>query len=259
MSSKLKRYIEQQPQEPEGFRYKTPILVSDSKGFTLRDACNRYEFPLESWCFAGAKTEVLVNLIESRIEKALKRHQYIIIYLWAGTCDLTEKRGKFINLRHHSNKSVNNIVEQYNRALKLVRKYKGAEIKFIDCPILSIVKWNKSRNHQNPAKYKSEDFQVTRQVKLLNSKILELNKSIGKNTIKISQYFFRGRKVKRGGVRKSVRITINKKDGVHPGALFSLVITKHLLIDTYLECYHIRQQSDIIQLHVEEEELLNFF
>ncbi|CAC5392273.1 unnamed protein product [Mytilus coruscus] len=89
-------------------------------------------------------------------------------------------------------------------------------MKFIDCSILSIVKWNKSRNHQNPAKYKSEDFQVTRQVKLLNSKKSELNRSIGKNTIKLSQYFFRGRKVKRGGVRKPVRIAINKKDGIHP-------------------------------------------
>jgi hypothetical protein len=60
MSRKLRRYIEEQPQLPTGFRYKTPILVSDSKGFTLKNACSQQEFPLESWCIAGAKTSALV-------------------------------------------------------------------------------------------------------------------------------------------------------------------------------------------------------
>jgi hypothetical protein len=32
MTSKLRKYIAEQPHTPNGFRYKTPILVSDSKG-----------------------------------------------------------------------------------------------------------------------------------------------------------------------------------------------------------------------------------
>jgi hypothetical protein len=56
------------------------------------------------------------------------------------------------------------------------------------------------------------------------------NDSLNKKTINISKYFFRGRKIKRGGTRKSVNITINKKDGIHPGKLLSLAITKHKLI-----------------------------
>jgi len=257
MSNKLRRYIEEQPQQPAGFRYKTPILVSDSKGYTLRNACTKYDFPLESWCVSGAGTEELVDLIQKRIGKALKRHKYIIIYLWTGTCDLTVKSGKYIKLRHHSNKSVDTIIDQYNRAIKLVEKFEGAEIKIVDCPILSIVNWNKNKKHNNPAKFRVDDFQVTRQIKLLNSKISEINRSLTKNTKKTSQYYFRGRKVKRGGIRKSVRVSINKADGVHPGTL--LVTTKHLLIDTYTECFHMRQESDIVQLHVEEEELLSLF
>jgi hypothetical protein len=78
-------------------------------------------------------------------------------------------------------------------------------------------------------------------------------------TINISKYFFRGRKIKRGGTRKSVNITINKKDGIHPGKLLSLAITKHILLDTYKECYQVVHESEIIQLHVEEEELLTLF
>jgi hypothetical protein len=64
---------------------------SGSKGYTLRNACLRNDFPLETWCISGATTETLVDLINSRIRKAVTRHYKIIIYLWAGTCDLTIK------------------------------------------------------------------------------------------------------------------------------------------------------------------------
>jgi hypothetical protein len=70
MTSKLRKYIAEQPHTPNGFRYKTPILVSDSKGFTIRNACQDDKFPVESWCIAGAQTSVLVDLIEKRISKA---------------------------------------------------------------------------------------------------------------------------------------------------------------------------------------------
>ena len=103
MSRKLRRYIEEQRQLPTDFRYKTPILVSDSKGFTLRNACSQQEFPLESWCIAGVKTSVLVDLIQERIEKSIKKHGNIVIYLWSGKCDITVKEGKFIKLRQQNN------------------------------------------------------------------------------------------------------------------------------------------------------------
>ena len=121
MSRKLRRYIEEQPQLPTGFRCKTPILVSDSKGFTLRNACSQQEFPpLKSWCVPGAKTSALVDLIQERIEKATKKPRNIVIYLWSGTCDITVKVGKFIKLRHQNNKTIDLIVNHYRRAISIV-------------------------------------------------------------------------------------------------------------------------------------------
>ena len=232
MSSKLRRYIETEPQQPSGFKFKTAILVSDSKGYTLRNACSNYEFPFENWCIPGARTKQLVDLIQERIEKAINRHNNIVIYLWAGTCDLTAKEGKFIQLRHYSDKSVNEVIEQCKRAIKIVDRHSHAEIKFVDCPILSIVNWNKHKKHPKALTYRGEDFKLTRQIKKLNSKIVELNNSIFKNTVRTSRYYFRGRPSKRGKTRKSVNIAINKPDGVHPGKLLSLAITKQLRIDT---------------------------
>lgn len=79
MRSKLRNYISQQPQLPQGFWYKTPILESDRKGFTIRNACAQNEFPIESWCKAGARTSELVDIIQERIQKAIKRHNQIVI------------------------------------------------------------------------------------------------------------------------------------------------------------------------------------
>jgi len=259
MKEKLRKYIAEQPHIPTGFRYKTPILVSDSKGYTLRNAGRQNEFPTELWCITGAKTHKLVDLIEERIDKAINRYCNIIIYLWSGTCDITTKSGRYIKLSHISDKTVKEIVEQFERAITIIQKYPGAEIKFIDCPLLSIVKYNKHKGHKHSEHFKADDFKATEQIKQLNSKILALNSRLSKTTIRVSKYYFRARKLKPGKYRKSINISINQRDGVHPDQLLSLAITKHILLDTYSECYNIIDESDKVQLRVEEEELQKLF
>ncbi|CAC5404318.1 unnamed protein product [Mytilus coruscus] len=252
MSRKLEKYIAKQPQYPEGFQYKTPILVSDSKGST---SCIEKEFPLETWCKSGATTEVLVDLIKNRIEKSIKRHQHVIIYLWSGTCDLTKKEGRYIKLKSHSKKSIQTI----NRAINIVSKYQNAEIKFIDCPLLSISNWNKYKGHKNPETYKVEDFLVNKQIQELNYKIYQNNSKLNKTSVKVSKYFFRGRKRRKGQIRKSVNLSINNKDGIHLGRLLSLAISKSILLDTYIECFNIDQNSELLQIRVEQDELNTLF
>jgi hypothetical protein len=65
-----------------------------------------------------------------RISKAITRHHHIIIYLWSGTCDLTCKKGKYISLRHQNNKTVNCILDQYHRAIRIVNS-----VFFIYCDV----------------------------------------------------------------------------------------------------------------------------
>jgi hypothetical protein len=259
VNKKLQRYIEKQPQLPDGFQYKTSILVSDSKGYTLRNACLWNDFPLETWCISGATTETLMNLINSRIRKAEIRHYKIIIYLWAGTCDLTIKERKFLKLKYKNNRAVDHTVDQYKRAIKIVNKYQNAEIKLIDCPLLSIRHWNKNKGHPKPEPFKVDDFIITKQNQELNYKIGEINDQLNKTSVKISKYYFRGRKRKGGKTRKSVNLSINSKDGIHPGRLLSLAITKHILLDTYTECFDIIQESEIVQIRVEQDELSSLF
>ena len=172
---------------------------------------------------------------------------------------MTIKQGKFIELRHSGKTTVDQIVEQFHRAINIVENIQLQRLNSLtvqSCQLLSTIQY---KGHNEPEIFKVDDFSVTRQVIQLNARITDLNNSLFKNTINISKYFFRDRKVKRSGTRKSVKISINKKDGVHPGQLYSLAIDKQILLDTYKECYHIRQESEHLQLHTEEAELLSLF
>jgi hypothetical protein len=72
---------------------------------------------------------------------------------------LTIKQGKFIELRHSGKTTVDQIVEQFHRAINIVEKYPTAEIKFIDCPILSIVKYNTIQGTQRTRNIQSRRLQ----------------------------------------------------------------------------------------------------
>ena len=115
-------------------------------------------------------------------------------------------------LRHRSNRAVEEILQQYERAIRIVKRFKQAGIKLIDCPFLSIVKWNTSKGHPEPESFKESDLRATSQIESLNKEIWKLNSSLGKATIKATK----ARKV-----RTSVNRSINKKDGVHPGKFLS--------------------------------------
>jgi hypothetical protein len=79
---------------------------------------------------------------------------------------------KFLEGNHSVDKRFEEyILCYYKRAIKIVNKYQNAEIKLIDCPLLSIRHWNKNKGHPKPETFKVDDFIITRQIQELNYKI----------------------------------------------------------------------------------------
>lgn len=245
-----------------------PILVSDSKGFTLR---NQYpdikseRFPLELWCLAGATTAKLVVLVQRRIEKALKRHKFITLYFWSGTCDITVKNGKFIRINdEHGDHTVGAILIEFRRVINIVSSYPDTvQLKFIEIPTISTSAWNRSRNHRNPDIFIEEDKLISSQVAHLNTEIHNLNLELGQNTLKFSQFLVRSRKSRgKTRARYSQKISL-LHDGVHPGTYLSLCWIKYLIedinrsqVDDNNNVDPIPLSSDILQITVDQEELM---
>jgi hypothetical protein len=99
------------------------------------------------------------------------------------------KERKFLKLKYKNNRAVDHIVDQYKRAIKIVNKYQNAEIKLIDCPLLSIRHWNKNKGHSKPETFKVDDFIITRQIQELNYKIWEINDQLNKTSPEIYDDF----------------------------------------------------------------------
>ena len=173
-TTKLRKYIREEPQRPKGTQNRIPILVSDSKGLTLRNYCQDFKFPFELWCLPGARTKKLADLIKERTEKALQRHRKILIYLWAGTCDKTKKCGKEIRLRNKDNTTNDNITKEYERIIKYLEQY-GSDviIKIVDLPVLSIEKRN--TKHLKNIAYKEDGVHPGKNISLVITKLLLLD------------------------------------------------------------------------------------
>ena len=79
-----------------------PIVLSDSKGRYLK-LCTDFSVQPEKyilWLYkSGASSEERYQRLNGIIEKQLKRWRRVALIIFTGTCDLTNKQGRFINLR----------------------------------------------------------------------------------------------------------------------------------------------------------------
>lgn len=226
-----------------------PILVSDSKGFTLRNSYLKQHpefnnFPCELWCFSGAKTTKLVDLINTRLPKAVNRHGVITIYLWSGTCDLTSKKDGKITLACCDNSVVDSLNNKFIEAFAIVSEFTNVTLKLLECPQYSIVEYNK---YNNPSRgtigqvldngtVSEDDRELHRQIQVLNEHIHRLNRSHGNDTIRLNNCIIRAR----GGKKcKRNRISINVKlyrDGIHPGDKLCDIWSRLIIKDIKATC-----------------------
>ena len=260
---KLNQYLLTQPDKPAGLQYRRAVLVSDSKGYSLRNNYPKPDTPFELWCEGGATCEKLVNKIEARCAKAVRRHHRIVIYFWGGTCDITEKDEDtgYLSLRESDNTTaISDILTQLHRALNIVQQNIGAQIKFVGIPTISIIAWNRQKGQQNTDHLKGQEQQVTQQVDLLNREIEALNNTTGCNTLQLNKLLRRTRTRPNKPARRSLKLTL-LRDGVHPGLYLSLLFARILIKDTFYHCYlnppnaqNLREE-DILQIDVNSSEI----
>ena len=79
-----------------GFKHQT-ILVTDSKGQGIRRVVpSLARFKIISKAGASAADCDLLD----EVKKNIKGKKSPVVLVWFGTCELTSKKGKYINLRH---------------------------------------------------------------------------------------------------------------------------------------------------------------
>ena len=207
------------------------IVLSDSKGGYLKNQVSGLcgSTDIIWWYRGGARTAEQLEFARRKLGRELVGGQKVILLCWLGTCDLTEKRGKFIQLRFSEiDEGVCFLTDRYRSLLALSSSFTGVTVVLLDIPPFSIVEWNKAKGHPTSNDFKETDGILAQQIEVVNRWCSE------HNTIDIPTPRF-GKDVLRPSKRKSkeTRYSLNfglYRDGVHPSGLLSKVWLKRLIL-----------------------------
>lgn len=117
-----------------------PVLLSNSKGVRVAQL-QENNSPLVFLCKSGASTKELVDLLLQKLPLLLQEYKKVItIYFWDGTCDITEKQGKYLQIRGKAT-DIPAIVEELHRAKDFVLSH-NCSIKLIGVPVYLVSLYN---------------------------------------------------------------------------------------------------------------------
>ena len=99
-----------------------------------------------------------------------------VLYIFLGTCHLTLRKGKYIELRHDNNAlAISYLQYQIIRYLQFVFRFQPVFIVFLEIPPYSIETWDKRRGHREPANFHSQDLLLCERILLVNEYIKKSN------------------------------------------------------------------------------------
>ena len=149
------------------------FLFSDSKGKCLKKVAKKYDN-----LKIIAKASATVWDQDHRYVLIRKVHQtrFPIVLIWLGTCEITEKSGKYINLRDYPYQTIEDTLTEY-RELKhsILQANRQTIVIFLECPYYSVIKANKIKGDKSVDKHNSKDKIVCDLVDYFNEKIRLLN------------------------------------------------------------------------------------
>ena len=234
LNKEISKLVEEESKRQCPSRKRDTFLVSDSKGrFIERELTPRYYGDLKIISKSGATVDD--TLFHRQFMPNIRLATKPIVLIWLGTCEITKKNGKFIELFANSNEKIDQIIVKY-RYLKsdIQRTNRQAEVIFLACPYYSIVEWNRRKGCSDPSVYKNQDSELFSLIDYYNQKVTTLN---AVRTPNLSQDIIRSSKKKSASRVKYTKNFSLYTDGIHPGNHLSLLwLHKILKIKNQVEC-----------------------
>lgn len=242
--SKLRKYIDR-PLHFNGRLRSKPIILSDSKGFSLKqhlDLIEQFQENIIIECRPGARLQDYFHWLRRNLLRLVNNFGNITLYVFLGTCDLTVKKGKFTELRHTDDISAISYAKfQIERYISFVKQFTTVTLVFLEIPPYSIEAWNKAKGHRDPKNFHSQDFILLERIALVNEYIRIVNEKSSENRdLPLSSPRFKldllkFRKEKGGKQRKTLNFS-NYKDGIHPTCLLARCWMKRIVAQILTDC-----------------------
>lgn len=236
--AKLEKYLSRTVQIPVKCCDRPFYLISNSLGNSIKR--NSYRFQtgegfgpqvnIKYLCRSGA-TFAQQFYFTRRIIKSFPADAHLLVLL--GTCDLTKKSGKFIQLRHtESEKDVATCINFISKFIQLAKSNK-LSVTFLEIPPYSIQKWNTCKGHSNPSIFKEQDRILADRVATLNHHIRLVNDSNECQSPKFRLDVLRNKGSNRGPSRPYINFNLFP-DGVHPCRILAEYWSKRIGIVSML-------------------------
>ena len=208
---------------------KNVIFRSDSKGRSFLPYFTNKRINL----VYRSGENINANFMQGYTLNRIRHTNKPIVVLFFGTCEITDKRGRFIYIPQDIEQRVNDIIESYIKyKIKILQYNPDATVIFLDCPYFSLTICNFLRKHPTPGIFDQDQKKLEAAILLLNRKLKDIN---GDRVVpRLSKDFMFSTKKKNKNIIKLRNYNL-LRDGVHPGQfltkLWALRITRMIALN----------------------------
>ena len=191
---------------------KNVIIRSDSKGrslmpyFTNTNRINLIYRPGKG---------IDDNFMKEYTLNRIKRTSKPIVILFFATCELTDKKGKYIYLPAELERRVDEVIDKYIKYKHKILQYNSeATVIYLDCPYFSLTVWNFLRGHPSPGSFDLDQKRLEQAILAFNLKLKNIN---GDRCVpRLALDFIYSIKKKNKPIKKLRNYSL-LRDGVHAG------------------------------------------
>lgn len=138
----------------------TPALLFYSKGIKLKNKVfsdHPVTDHIQWWCKSGDTTHNRYDWLKANIGSQLVRSGWIWLYVWLGTCNLTQKTVYIYVTKSHWQSAVDTCITNIQKIIHLIQEHSGCKITILEIPTYYISKYNKKQRHSSAKQFVSQD------------------------------------------------------------------------------------------------------
>lgn len=219
-------FLESAPNLVNLSSYDKLIIVSDSKGRYLESELKNITVEnliVEFESYSGKRSiqglTYLNNLISNENSRCATGGHKTILLFWFFTCDITNKIGKLIYPRYQSSDElIENTRFVFDEIVSLNNNNQNISIGILEVPPIFTRTWNE--RHGDPHWIAIDDKTLNEQVVALNTRIKQVNTTLGFTSPKYFTDFVKLRKGRSRSLRQNLEVDL-MLDGVHPLGLLA--------------------------------------